>query len=85
LLAAEGVSARVLNMSTLAPIDREAIGRRGRADLGIVTVEEHSIHGGLGSAVAEVVVAPNRSPCGFSRARVFAPTGSTAWLLEHFD
>jgi glycerol kinase len=49
-----GVSARVVNMASIAPLDEEAI--RAAADLGaIVTVEEHSQRGGLGGAVAEVV------------------------------
>ncbi len=55
LLKGEGVSARVLNMHTIKPIDREAIGKAA-ADIGrIVTVEEHFVNGGLGGAVAEVM------------------------------
>ena len=54
-LAAEGISARVLNMATIKPIDKDAI-LAAAADTGcIVTAEEHSVIGGLGSAVAEVV------------------------------
>ena len=54
-LAAEGIKARVINMSTIKPIDRDAILKAARETKGIVTAEEHSIIGGLGSAVAEVV------------------------------
>jgi transketolase len=55
LLKEEGVSARVLNMHTIKPIDREAIGGAA-AEIGrIVTVEEHFVDGGLGGAVAEVM------------------------------
>lgn len=54
-LAADGIRARVLNMSTIKPIDRLAIESAARQTRGIVTAEEHSIIGGLGSAVAEVV------------------------------
>jgi transketolase len=55
LLKEEGVSARVLNMHTIKPIDREAIGVAA-AEIGrIVTVEEHFVDGGLGGAVAEVM------------------------------
>jgi transketolase len=55
LLKEEGVSARVLNMHTIKPIDREAIGAAA-AEIGpIVTVEEHFVAGGLGGAVAEVL------------------------------
>lgn len=55
LLAAEGISARVINMHTIKPIDRDAV-LSAAADTGaIVTAEEHNIIGGLGSAVTEVV------------------------------
>jgi transketolase len=55
LLKEEGVSARVLNMHTIKPIDRAAIGKAA-AEIGrIVTVEEHFVDGGLGGAVAEVL------------------------------
>lgn len=51
-----GVSARVINMHTIKPLDEEAILKAARETGHIITVEEHSIHGGLGAAVAEVVV-----------------------------
>jgi transketolase len=50
-----GISARVLNMHTLKPLDCSAIERAARETGRIVTVEEHSIIGGLGGAVAEVI------------------------------
>jgi len=55
ILAAEGISARVINMSTIKPIDREAIIAAARETGAIVTAENHNILGGLGSAVTEVV------------------------------
>jgi transketolase len=55
LLANDGVSARVLNMSTIKPLDREAVIDCIEGTGGLVTVEDHSIIGGLGSAVAEVI------------------------------
>ena len=55
-LAARGVAARVLNMHTLKPLDKEAIHRAAAECGAIVTAEEHQIHGGLGGAVAEEVV-----------------------------
>jgi transketolase len=84
VLDADGISAAVLNMSTIRPIDRDAIveaARRGP----IVTVEEHTVYGGLGSAVAEVVVEtqPVRMRL-IGVPGVFAPTGSEEFLLEHF-
>ncbi len=54
-LKAEGVNARVLNMATIKPIDREAIVAAAKETGAIVTAEEHNIIGGLGSAVSEVV------------------------------
>ncbi len=54
-LGQEGISARVLNMHTLKPLDRSAIAAAQHDTRAIVTIEEHSVIGGLGSAVAEVV------------------------------
>ncbi len=54
-LAKEGISARVINMSSIKPIDEEIIIKAAKETKGIVTAEEHNILGGLGSAVAEVV------------------------------
>jgi len=55
-LQAEGIAARLLNMHTVKPIDRAAIVKAARETGAIVTVEEHQVMGGFGSAVAEVVV-----------------------------
>ena len=54
-LAKEGIHARVINIHTIKPIDREIILTAARETGAIVTAEEHSIYGGLGSAVSEVV------------------------------
>ncbi|MFM2031870.1 MAG: hypothetical protein RLZZ297_635 [Chloroflexota bacterium] len=84
-LAATGISARVLNMATIRPIDRAAIIASARETGAIVTVEEHTTHGGLGSAVAEVVVEEHPVPMRILGVPgVFAPTGSPEWLLAHF-
>ncbi|MCZ8519559.1 MULTISPECIES: transketolase family protein [Paenibacillus] len=56
LLQGAGISARVLNMHTIKPLDVEAVVKAARETGRIITAEEHSIHGGLGAAVAEVVV-----------------------------
>jgi len=85
LLEREGIAARVVNMATVSPIDREAILDAARTTGGIVTAEEHTIHGGLGSAVAEVVVTEHPAPMRILGVPgVFAPTGSAAFLLDHF-
>lgn len=54
-LAHQGISVRVINMPSIKPIDRELIIAAAHETRGIVTAEEHSIIGGLGGAVAEVV------------------------------
>lgn len=54
-LAAEGISARVINIHTIKPIDREILVRAARETGAILTVEEHSVIGGLGGAVCEVL------------------------------
>lgn len=55
MLEAKGISARVINMHTIKPIDKDIICKAANETGAIVTAEEHSIIGGLGSAVAEVV------------------------------
>ena len=85
LLATQGVRARVLNMATVRPLDTPAVLEAARETGRIVTVEEHTVHGGLGSAVAEVVVTHHPVPMRILGVPgVFAPTGSEAWLLDHF-
>ncbi|MPM23782.1 1-deoxy-D-xylulose-5-phosphate synthase [bioreactor metagenome] len=54
-LKSEGINVRVVNMSTIKPIDRELIVAAAKETGAIITAEEHSIIGGLGSAVSEVV------------------------------
>ena len=80
-----GIEARVLNMSSMAPMDREAVIAAARETRGIVTVEEASVYGGLGGAVAEIVA--DEHPALVRRLGVpgvFAPTGSAEFLLEYF-
>ena len=55
LLAAEGISARVINIHTIKPIDKEILEKAAAETGAIVTAEEHNVIGGLGSAVAEAV------------------------------
>ncbi len=84
LLEADGIEAAVLNLSTIRPIDREAIIEAAAAGP-IVTVEEHTVCGGLGSAVAEVVVTSHPVLMRMLGVPgVFAPTGSPDFLLDHF-
>ena len=55
LLKAEGISARIINMATIKPLDSEIVIKAAKETGAIVTAEEHSVIGGLGSAVSEVV------------------------------
>ncbi|MGA7342833.1 MAG: transketolase C-terminal domain-containing protein [Terracidiphilus sp.] len=84
-LEARGISARVLNMSTVKPLDREAILDAARTTRGIVTAEEALAAGGLGSAVAEIVAVAHPAPMRILGVPdTFAPTGTAEFLLEHF-
>ncbi len=85
ILEDEGVSVRVLNMSTIKPLDEEAILDAARVTKGIVTAEEGLAAGGLGGAVAEVLALRRPTPMRILGLQdVFAPTGSAEFLLEHF-
>jgi transketolase len=55
MLAKENIQARILNMHTIKPIDKQSIVTAAQETGAVVTAEEHQIHGGLGSAVAEVL------------------------------
>lgn len=83
LLAAEGICARVLNMATINPLDEEAV--RAAAETGaIVTVEEASVRGGLGGAVAEYTAGHLPVPVEMVGFPGFVPTGSVQWLFDRF-
>jgi transketolase len=64
-LESRGISVKVVNVSTLKPLDRERIIEESRGMRAIVTAEEHTIIGGLGSAVAEALRAENHAPIEF--------------------
>lgn len=84
-LAAEGISARVLNMHTIKPLDEVAILRAARETGAIVTAEEHQINGGLGDAVANVVV--RHFPVPVEMVAVmdkFGESGTPHQLLEKY-
>ena len=85
ILRERGIAARVVNMSTIEPIDTEAVLRAARETQGIVTIEEATVTGGLGAAVSEIVAQahPVRMRL-LGVPRQFAPTGSAAYLLGHF-
>ena len=84
-LKADGIAARVINMATIKPIDREAIIAAAKETGAIVTAEEHSVIGGLGSAVCDVVC--ETVPVPVLRVGVedkFGKSGSAVELLPMF-
>lgn len=85
ILAEEGIKVRVINIHTIKPIDQEIITKAARETGFIVTAEEHSIIGGLGSAVAEVVT--ENCPTNVLRVGVkdtFGESGKPAELLKAY-
>ncbi|TYB52364.1 transketolase family protein [Nonomuraea sp. PA05] len=84
LLEERGVQARVVNVSTVSPLDREEIMAAARQTGAVVTAEEAVPTGGLGAAVAEVVLETRPVPMRLLGTRAFAPTGETDFLLEYF-
>jgi transketolase len=85
MLASKGLEARVLNMATIRPIDEDAIVSAAKATGAILTCEEHTVYGGLGSAVAEVIVRHCPVPMDILGVPgTFAPTGSASFLLDEF-
>ena len=84
-LAAKGIQSRVLDMHTISPLDKDQVRAAAAETDAILTIEEHNITGGLGSAVAEVLVGCDRLP--FARHGVpdeFAPIGPPAALYAHY-
>jgi transketolase len=85
LLEAEGIHARLLDAWSIKPLDEDAIVRAARETGMLFTVEEHSRYGGLGAAVAEVVVQNFPVPVqilGFPDE--WAPAGSSSQLFDHY-
>ncbi|MBW7882631.1 MAG: transketolase family protein [Caldilineaceae bacterium] len=85
LLSEEGIEARVLDMHTVKPLDIDAVVKAAEETGAVVTAEEHSIIGGLGGAVAEVIV--GQCPVPVVRVGVadrFAETGPYGALLDRY-
>ncbi len=85
-LAEEGISARVVNMATIKPIDSALLARCAAETGAIVTAEDHNIHGGLGGAVAESLAATY--PCAIEFVGVrdtFGASGEPDELADHFQ
>lgn len=85
MLKAEGISATVINMATIKPLDRELVLSAARKTGAIVTAEEHSVIGGLGSAVSEVVCEEYPVPVvKLGVYDVFGHSGPAPKLLDEF-
>jgi transketolase len=86
ILKKDGIEARVVNMHTIKPIDEKCIIESAKSTGAIVTAEEHQAFGGLGSAVAEVVVRNCPVPMEFVAVNdVFGETGSPEELLAKYN
>jgi len=84
-LEREGIGVRVVNLHTVKPIDRDLIARCARETGAIVTAEEHQVNGGLGGAVAEVVVRQHPVPMEFVAVMDrFGQSGKPAELMDAF-
>ena len=84
-LEKEGIKSVVVNNHTIKPIDEKTIVRVAKEAGAIVTVEEHQIQGGMGSAVAEVLAKNHPVPIEFIGVQNrFGESGSPAELVEHF-
>ncbi len=85
ILARDGISARVVNMATIKPIDSELLARCAEETGCIVTAEDHNIHGGLGGAVAEALAATRPCPVEFIGVRdTFGASGEPDELAVVF-
>ena len=84
-LAKEDIQARVVNLHTIKPLDRQTLIAAAKETGAVVTAEEHTVLGGLGSAVAEVLVQAHPVPMRFVGIQdVFGTSGDPAELLKAF-
>ncbi len=85
LLEKEGIDAAVVNMASIKPIDEDLIVEMAEKTGKVVTAEEHSVIGGLGSAVAEVLARRCPTPQRFIGIQdEFGQSGTASALLEHY-
>lgn len=84
-LAADGVSAEVINICTIKPLDEELIIASAKKTGKVVTAEEHSVIGGLGSAVCDALCKSAPTPvCKIGMQDVFGESGSANALVEKY-
>ncbi len=81
----EGISLEIINMTSIKPIDKKLILSSSKKTRGVVTVEDHSIYGGLGSSVAEVIVKNNPVPMEIIGVQdTFGESGSKGDLYKKY-
>lgn len=88
-LARRGIEARVLSVHAVKPLDADALSRAAEETGGIITIEEHTVDGGLGSAVAEVLLERGAAPTFFHRIGLrqgfSSIVGSQQYLRARYD
>lgn len=84
VLAAEGISAEVVDVMSVKPLDEETIIASAAKTGRVLTVEEHSIYGGMGSAVAELLSEKSPVPVTRLGMTTFGQSGDAAELLAHY-
>jgi transketolase len=86
LLSADGIESRVLNASSLRPMDRETLLAAAAETGAIVTVEDHFVHGGLGGIVAEALAEERPTPIAFVGMRDrYGTSGTSDEVLRYFN
>lgn len=84
-LEQEGIKTKVMNLASIKPIDKVSIIALAKETKKIVTVEEHQVHGGMGSAVGEVLVENFPVPMEFVGVKdEFGQSGAPEELIEHY-
>ena len=83
-LESTGVSCRVINIHTLSPLDEDVVAAAARETGGVVTVEEHLSHGGLGSRVAQVLGRKAPAPMEMVALQGYTESGDPALLMKKY-
>ena len=87
-LAKDGINCRLVSLYSIKPIDKEAILNAAKETKGIVVLEEHNLHGGVGSAVAEVLMDNGAGNVPFKRVAMqdvnATKVGCQAWMREQY-
>ena len=85
ILKKQNIQAKILNISTIKPLDEETVVKIAEECEAIVTIEEHQIAGGLGSAIAELLAQKLPTPIEFVGVRdSFGQSGTSAELFDHY-